>query len=122
MKTNIKATGVELTEDIRVHVEKVCSTLEKLVEGDPDALLCDVEVEKTTGHHAQGKIFRAEVNFRGAGEYLRAEAVSESLTAALDEVRDEIKRLLSHQKHKKQSLLRRTGARVKEFLRFGREL
>lgn len=120
MKTNIKATDIELTEDVREHVDKVCMTLEKLTGGGSDSLICDVEVGRTTGHHQQGRIFRAEINFRGSGEYLRAEAVSESLSAALDEVRDEIKRSLAHEKHKKQSLLRRTGARVKEFLRFGR--
>ncbi len=120
MKTNIKATGLELTPDVRAHVERVCATLEKFSDISSDALMCDVEVAKTTDHHIQGNIFRAEVNFSGAGEFLRAEAVNDSLSSALDEVRDELKRSLSHHKHKKQSLLRRTGARIKDFLRFGR--
>ena len=121
MKTNIKGTDVVLTPDIRDQVGKVCSTLEKLSDTDSESLVCAVEVGRTTEHHQQGKIFRAEVNFSAAGEYFRAEAEAETVANALDSVRDELKRVLSHRKHKKQSIARRTGARLKEIFRFGKK-
>jgi ribosomal subunit interface protein len=120
MQTNIKTTDLSLTPDIQAHIDKVCGTLEKLADADTSALICEVEVARTTEHHQQGNIFRAEVNLSAAGEFFRAEATSESITAALDEVRDEIKSALSKHKHKKQSKLRRAGARAKEWFRFGR--
>ena len=120
MQTNIQGKDLEITADIRAHVEKVCTTLEKLADAGSEALICDVEVGRTTEHHLQGKVFRAEVNFSAAGEYLRAEAEAETIISALDEVRDELKLALVHRKHKKQSLMRRTGAKLKDLLRFRR--
>lgn len=102
-----------ITPDIREHVGKVCAALKKLADADSAALTCDVEVGRTTEHHQHGKVFRAEVNFTAAGDYVRAEVEAETLAAALDEVRDEIKRALTRRKHKKQSRMRRTGAKLK---------
>lgn len=119
MQTNIK-TEAPLTPEVRDHVDRVCSTLEKLAGADVGPLICSVELGKTTEHHQQGAIFRAEVNFSAGGEYFRAEAEAESILAALDEVRDEIKGALVRHKHKKQSIVRRTGARLKDLFRFGK--
>jgi ribosomal subunit interface protein len=120
MQTNIKATDLTLTPELREHIDKVCQALEKFADARPDALICDVEVARTTEHHLQGRIFRAEVNVSADGAFFRAEAEAETINAALDEVRDEIKQALVHSKHKKQSITRRTGAKLKELLRFGK--
>lgn len=120
MKVNIKATNITLTPEIRDSVEKTCNAIAKIAGGDESMMLCDAEVGKSTKHHQTGPFFRAEINFSTGGKYVRAEAEREYLQTALDEARDELKRTIAKQKHKETSLLRRTGARIKNLLRFGR--
>jgi ribosomal subunit interface protein len=116
MRTNIKATHAELTSAVRERIDKICEQLEKFADiPDPDALQCDFEVGKITEHHRKGNVFRAEINFTASGKYFRAVAEGETEVAALDLAHDEIRRELVHWKHKKQSLMRRLGARFKEW-------
>jgi len=82
---------------------------------------CDVEVGKRSEHHQSGDIYRAEVNITEDGKLFRAEATGESINAAIDKVRDEMEKQLRRHKKKKDSLLRRGGARVKGMLKFGRQ-
>lgn len=118
MKVNVKATHLTLTSLVRERIEKICARLEKVAHiSDPDALECDIEVEKTTAHHRHGNVLRAEINFFVAGKYFRAVARNETIAAALDAAYDEIKREVAHWKHKEQSKVRREGARIKDSVR-----
>lgn len=116
MKINIKATHTEITPVVRERVDTICERLERLADiPDPDALECDIEVGKITEHHRTGNVFRAEINFTVAGKYFRAVAEGETEVAALNIAHDEIKRAFAHHKHKEQSLVRRIGAKLKEW-------
>lgn len=117
IKTNIKATNIELTPDIREYVFKKIELLEKYVDPNDTSVMCDVEVGKTTMHHQTGDIFKAEMNFRISGKYVYAVAEKDTLNSALDEVKDEIARSIASRKKKREGLMRRGGAMVKAMIK-----
>lgn len=118
MQIQIKATGIELTGAIKDYAEKKVLSLEKFFRGsDPDSVLVQIEVAKTTTHHKSGDIFKAEVSIRAEGESYYAVAEKEDLYSAIDIVKDEITREVVSAKKKKETLFRRGGARIKEILK-----
>ncbi|MFM2357796.1 MAG: hypothetical protein RJA61_533 [Candidatus Parcubacteria bacterium] len=117
IKTNIKATNIELTDSIREYVQKKIDLLEKYVEPNDSSAMCDVEVGKTTMHHKTGDVFKAEMNLHIAGKYVYAVSEKDSLNAALDDVKDEIARSISSHNKKRAGLVRRGGALVKAILK-----
>lgn len=112
MNTRIKATSFDLTPAISQHVDKRMDKVSKLVESDP-TVVCDIELGRTTEHHAKGPVFRAEIHLVGAGKNLYAAKEAEDLYSAIDEVQSEIIRELTSASKKRLSYLRRGGARVK---------
>lgn len=119
---NLKTTNLDVPERTRIYLEQKLDSLERLIASkDLSSVKCQVELGKMTGHHATGKIFLAEINLWNGGTLFRAVAVEESIEEAIDKAKDEIKIELGKEKDKGQSLLRRGGARLKNFLRFGRE-
>lgn len=117
IKTNIKATNIELTDSIREYVAKKIELLEKYIEVGDTSALCNVEVGKVTMHHRTGDVFKAEINLRVSGKNFYAVVEKDTLYSALDEVKDEIARALSSGKKKKESLVRRGGAKIKAILK-----
>lgn len=118
--TEVKATGLELTPAIKGYIEEKISQLERLVDTSTGGVRAEVEVGKTTDHHRHGDVFRAEINLHVNGGAYRAAATTGDLYAALDEMKDEVARQIVSQKDKKQTLLRRSARKIKNFLRFGR--
>lgn len=116
MKINIKATGIVMTPSISDYVNKKLASLEKYMENGADAV-AQVEVGKTTGHHKQGDVFRAEIHIIGAGLDQYAESTQEDLYAAIDIVKDEIANKILHFKGKREALTRRGARRIKEMLK-----
>ncbi len=116
MNTRIKATNVTLSPAISEYVTKRLDKVSRLVGGDP-SVMCDIELSRTTGHHQKGEIFRAEVHIVGAGLDIYASAEHEDLYSAIDDVRDEITREFHAKKGKRMSLIRRSGARMKEMVK-----
>ena len=120
MQITIKATNLELTQEIRDYLNEKIGGLEKFKEGLNGSVIARVEVGVTTAHHQQGKIFRAEVNLnvpKGNQKVLRAVAERENLFEAIDEVKDKLQRELK--KYKGGIVARqRRGARL--FKRLGR--
>lgn len=113
MKTTIKATNINLTDNINDYVDKRVSAIEKLIPDNDTSALCAVEVEKTTTHHKSGLIFRAELTLHISGENFRAEASKETLFDAIDHAKDEMVRELRRHKNKKIEKVRRGGAKLK---------
>lgn len=74
---------MELTEAIKNYVteklEKIAPILERF-----EPTEARVEVGRTTHHHENGDVFRAEINLTVQGEVLRAEETTEDLYAAID--------------------------------------
>ena len=113
---NIKTTAITLTPAISDYTNKRLEKIMHLLDNDKSAV-CDVELAKTTGHHQKGNIFKAEVHIVGAGKNYYASSERPDLFAAIDLVRDEITHEISAGKAKRISLIRRSGARVKNMVK-----
>lgn len=117
MNIKIHSKNFEITEAIDDYVTKKISSLEKFLDVK-DGVLCEIEVGKTTEHHKSGDIFRAEVNITEPGKtqvYVVAEEAD--LYTAIDMVRDEAERAIVSKKNKRNTLLKRGGAAIKDFLK-----
>ena len=99
MKTNIKATNLELTEAIRNYIQEKMDMLDKYL-GGLAVINCDFEVELTTNHKNKGKIFRAEVNLDIPGKLLRIEKTEKDLYKAIDKVKDHLAQMIVKHKEK----------------------
>ena len=118
MKINITAKSIELSQAIREYIEKKLNSVEKkLIDPNNTGAFCDVEVGKTTDHHKQGDVFRAEFNLNVDGVYLRTESEKDNLYAAIDEAKDELFSSLRSKKKKKMHLGRRGALKIKNFIK-----
>ncbi len=100
----IKATGTELTDAIRSHVEKKVAALEKYYHQITGV---SAEVAVTTHHHHKGKIFRAELNVEVPGKLLRVEKTADDLYKAIDKAKEHMALMLKDFKEKKRDAVRR---------------
>ncbi|MDO8510259.1 MAG: ribosome-associated translation inhibitor RaiA [bacterium] len=113
----VQGANMEITPSIYNYVVKKIEMLDKYVNPEDTSALCDVEIGKTTAHHRSGDIFKAEFNLHIAHKYFYTVAEKEDLYAAIDEVKDEMAEILTHEKDKRISLLKRGGRKVKRILR-----
>jgi len=106
----IKATNMELSDAIKKQVEDQIDALEKLTVNFEPAAVLDVEVGKTSRHHAKGPYFFCEMNLEIPGQLLRSIEEKEDLYEAIDAARDAVRRqLLDH----KEKLIDRTQHAVR---------
>lgn len=96
MKIRIKGTRLDLTPSIKEYVIDKIGGLQKFLKrfsdkGEPEA---DVEIERTSNHHKKGEVYRAEANLdlKSKGNRIRAEAKANDIRAAIDELKDTLKR------------------------------
>jgi ribosomal subunit interface protein len=120
IEPNIKTTNFNMTDEVQNYIEEKVAAIERLITYEnEDEVTCDVELEQVRDQH--GVAWRAEMNLLVHGEMYRAEASGENVNAALDEVKDEIMKRVRRSKRKRFDMLKRGGARLKEWMRFGRE-
>lgn len=117
MRISIKATNIEMTEPLQLYVTEKIESVQKLTNAAEDSLYAAVEIGKTTNHHKNGDVFRAEVNFHVAHSLIRAVSVKDDLYAAIDEMRDELTRELTSHKNKDRTLMRKGAAAIKGMLK-----
>lgn len=96
--TSFKATNMDLTDAIRSYVEEKVEHLRKLCSEFDPADDLQVEVGKSTKHHAKGPYFRAEMMLKIPGKKIRAESEAEDLYAAIDDAKDQMRRQLADHK------------------------
>jgi putative sigma-54 modulation protein len=114
MNINIKSTQIDLTDAIRDHVNKKIESLERFIAEDS---VVYVEVAKTTMHHKNGEHFKAEIDIRSDGQKFFAMAEKEDLHGAIDQAKEDIQRVITYQKDKKEGLYRRGARSVKKMLK-----
>jgi len=118
MKHNIKTKEISLTPAITDYLEKKIAHLDKFISPeDKETVMCYVEVGKSTQHHKNGDFFVAELTIHIGGKSLRAEVEKDDLYAAIDVVVDEMATELKRFGKKKYSILKRSGAKVKSFIK-----
>lgn len=111
---SLKSTNMELTDAIRAYVEEKVDHLRKLTaEFEPTDDL-SVEVGKSTKHHAKGPYFRAEMMLSLPGKDFRAELEAEDLYAAIDAVKDQMRRQITDYKERLQDKSHRATRPDKE--------
>ena len=114
MRITVKATNITLNEALAVYLEQRLASVEKLLQRaeardtrplsgkQRETIIARVELGRTTAHHRKGKVFRAEVTLAVPGRApLRAVAHAEDLRAAIDQMRDEVRREIRRWKEKK---------------------
>lgn len=116
MNINIKATNMELTSAISDYVNKRLPRIEKFVKKGED-VMAYVEVAKTTNHHKQGDVFRAEFNIEISGNKFYTFSEKEDLYSAIDDAREEIIHQIKNKKDKKQTLFKRGSTSIKKMLK-----
>ncbi len=114
MNYNIKGTGIEVTDELRGYVERQLAHADKFLSPDPTA---HVDVELQYLEDGRSGKYRAEFTASASGEVYRAERWGQTMHEAIDVAGAELAQELSRDKKKKQSVLRRTSVRVKEYLR-----
>jgi len=120
-KTNIKATNYDLTAEIREYINHQISKFEKVLPPNTEEVILDVEVGKETDHHKQGLVYRAEFNLENKGDLKRSVMIEEDLKAAIDLAADDLVRQIRKNKEKKKDIFRRSAAKVKNMMKFGRK-
>lgn len=114
MNINIKATNIELTDDISLYVNTRLESIEKFVNNDISG---HVEVGKTTNHHKQGEVFKAEFSINVAGKKFYILSEKEDLFVAIDDAKNELVRKITDNKNKERTLFRRGAISVKKMLK-----
>lgn len=111
MLHNLKATGLDLSSEVRSYVALKLGLLDKLLEGEESR--ADVELEYL---ESEEKSYRAELMVHD-GALFRATARGKSLHEAIDLSIEELRREISKQKKKNVRMLRHGALRLKEFVR-----
>ena len=98
MKVTIKATNLKLTPEVKKAIEEKIATLDKFIPHIGTSVEAFVEVALETRHHKKGKIYYAEANIKVPGKIIRSEAREENIYRAINEIKDELQRLLKEYK------------------------
>lgn len=117
MKTNLKTTGIELTEALSDYVDEKMAQIEKFVDPNDESVICDVEIGVTTKHHQSGEIFRAEINMHIAGGDFRAESEKEDLYVAINDAKEQIGNAIKEFRNKERGKKRRGAGMLKNLLK-----
>ncbi len=106
---------MELTGAISEYVNKRLASIEKF--SKDGNITGSVEVGKTTNHHKQGDVYKAEFNIDMNGEHFFADSEQSDLYAAIDDAKEEISRTISSNKDRKQTLFKRGASSVKKMVK-----
>ena len=121
MEIRIKTTDYEITPDVRTYLDERLAHLEKLLGSDSSAARCEVEIGRAAGRPRHGaNIWFAEIQIiPPAGKRIVATNNSESLNGAIDDVKVEAERQLKRERQLHIRVARKSGAAIKNLLRFG---
>jgi ribosomal subunit interface protein len=117
---SFKHSNTPVSYHLQELVAQKFQSLAHHVEGNTTAG-CEVEFEKVAPHN-NGPVYRVETNIWFDGDLYRAENVADSFEKAIDAVRAEIDREMRRARSKKQSLWRKGARKIKNLMRFGKEL
>ena len=115
MDIQITSLNMDLTPALRDYTEKRLSTLKKYSSGLPTIT---AEIGKSTTHHLHGEIFIAKASVRTPlGQEYYATSEKADLYEAIDDVRDELMRILTADKKKHDSLWKAGARKVKRIIK-----
>jgi ribosomal subunit interface protein len=113
---HIKTTNIDLTPEVSTQVHEKLSVIEKYLSTEGDkAVLAEVEVELITKR--QSPVYRTEINVSSDGKFYRAVTKRSSLSEAMDELKDEISKVIKRKTQKQDSMFRKGGRLIKKILK-----
>lgn len=119
MNIIIKGTNLELHNDLKDYAEEKIGGLKKFMEDidlGGNRVVARIELAKTTQHHQQGDIYRAEVNLELPKKMMRSVVESDDIYKSIDDVKDELRIMINEYKTERIGLSRR-GSRIIKDLR-----
>ena len=118
MNLTIKTTGVTVGEDTRQYLDQKLISLGKYLDVSDTTLQAAVEFGMEAGKHRTGdNLFRAEITLSASAKVFRAEGGGSTLHTAIDVMAERLGKELRRAKNKETSLMRRTGAAMKDAVR-----
>jgi ribosomal subunit interface protein len=121
MDIRVKATDYEMTPEVSTYLDDKISAIAKLLASDAELARCEVEIGRDAGNQRHGEhVYFAEfmVTYPG-GETVRVTNRESSVNAAIDIAKDETVRQLRKSREARTTFLRKGGAALKKFMRFG---
>ncbi|MDO8575107.1 MAG: ribosome-associated translation inhibitor RaiA [bacterium] len=115
MNIAIKYTNITSTDSIKDYIESRLAFLSKFISNEDT--ICHVEVGRTTDHHKQGDIFKAEVRVMVHGKEFYVTSEKVDLYSAIDDVKNVLTRDIVSSKEKHSTFIRRSGAKVKNLIK-----
>ncbi len=112
---NIRATNIKLTNAINRYTYNKISSIEKFTKDSE--ISGYIEVGKINNHHKRGEIFKAEINIFFNGNHFFTVSKKEDLYKAIDEAKEDIVRMITQKKDRKQTLFKRGAMSVKKMLK-----
>lgn len=113
---NIRTTYVHLDKDSRVedYIIKRFSTLSKFVSNES---LCQVTVSKISSFHNNVPVFKVEANIKGKPKDVFSVSEKKDIFEAVDDLREELEKILSSNKEKRWTVFRKGAQRIKNILK-----
>lgn len=107
---------MELTEALSGYINKRLSKIRKFVKKGLDGVIY-VEVAKTTNHHKQGDVYKAEFNVEILGNKFYVFSEKEDLYKAIDDAQNELVRQIKSKKDRSKTLFKRGSTSIKKMLK-----
>jgi ribosomal subunit interface protein len=120
MNIIIKGKNLELHEDLKAYAEEKIGGLKKFMEDidlGGNRVIARIELAKTTQHHQQGDIYRAEVNLDLPRKMLRSVVESDDIYKAIDDVKDDLRIMINEYKTERIDNSRRGRRIIKDLKR-----
>lgn len=115
---SVKGRNIRLTEAVENYAQKKVKTLEKYINADEEAgIFAQVELGKEVRDQMSGDIFVASLDLDIAGKIHHVEVEQSDMYAAIDEMKDEMVRIVRSSQNKKRDLFRKGSLKIKEMLR-----
>lgn len=115
---HIRTTNIDLTPDVSNQVHNKLSIIDKFLSAEGDKkILAKIEIGLLSNHHQKGDVYHAEANVNCDGKDYFAETRASSLEAALDELKDEIGKVVKRKVSKMSGIHRAGGRLLKKLMR-----
>lgn len=117
MRITTQTTNYALTPEMDALIEEKLGSLRKLLPEHVQTALLALLIAYTTDGKKMGRPYRAEANLDVNGTLYHAEARSDTMEGAIEEVRRELRKELGRAHSRARKLVKRGGAAIKSFLR-----
>ena len=114
MHIDITTKNIDLTDALRNHVASELQKIEKIA-GSESRIY--VEIGKTTQHHKNGDIYKAEGKLVDSGLEYFTNVITDDLYTAIGKLGDELFNQINKTTSRKRVLLRKGQAIIKKLLR-----